>query len=144
MLRVLILSSPYDINFFRSSVRSQCEAYDNTRAKTALDCVLFCLRGNLACTSLNYAEPTSVNDGKENCQLHNETKNGDEISLKFVKDDRYIFYRILSVSHESENTMQTTENVTEQVVILRNQSCLSLYSSRIWFLRFVCMVHERR
>jgi hypothetical protein len=97
-----------------SGVRSQREAYISLRAKTALDCVLFCIRGKLTCTSLNYAESTLVNDGNDNCQLHNETKNDDENSLKFVKDDRYTFYRIPGVSHESENT-QTTENVTKQV-----------------------------
>ena len=60
---------------------------------TALDCVLSCF-GENTCKSFNYAEPTSVNDGEGNCELHNETKNDDENSLQFLKDDRYTFYQI--------------------------------------------------
>ena len=77
------------------------------RAKTALDCVLFCLEEKRTSTSLNYAEPTSVNDGEENGELHEETKNDDGNSLEFLKDDRYTFY---------QNT-QKIENATEQVYI---------------------------
>ncbi|CAB3990852.1 Hypothetical predicted protein [Paramuricea clavata] len=101
--------NPQEQQFFRITlgVRSQREAYVSLRSKTALDCVLFCLREKLTCTSLNYAESTTVNNGKDNCQLHNETKNDDENSLKFLKDDRYTFYRIPArVSHESENVTE--------------------------------------
>ena len=90
---------------------------------TALDCVLSCF-GEKTCKSFNYAEPTSVNDGEGNCELHNETKNDDGNSLQFLKDDRYTFYQILGASHEPENT-QKTENATEQVYIY-----LPLYTSK--------------
>jgi hypothetical protein len=64
--------------------------------------------------SLNYAEPTSINDGEENCELHEETKDDDDNSLEFLKDDRYTFYHIAAASHESENTKKA-DNETEQV-----------------------------
>jgi hypothetical protein len=57
-----------------------------------------------------------VNDGEENCELHEETKNDDDNSLEFLKDDRYTFYQIPGGSHESENT-QKADNETEQVYI---------------------------
>jgi hypothetical protein len=76
---------------------------------------LFCFEKK-ACKSFNYADYTSVSDGEENCELHNEIKNDDGNSLEFLKDDRYTFYQIPAASHEPENT-QTTENATEQVYI---------------------------
>jgi hypothetical protein len=71
---------------------------------------LFCFEKERTCKSLNYAEPTSVNDGEENCELHDETKNDEDNSLEFLKDDRYTFYQI------TEN-IQKTDNETEQVYI---------------------------
>jgi hypothetical protein len=76
---------------------------------------LFCFEQK-TCKSFNYADYTSVSDGEENCELHNEIKNDDGNPLEFLKDDRYTFYQIPGASHEPENT-QTTENATEQVYI---------------------------
>ena len=49
-------------------------------------------------------------------ELHNETKNDDENSLQFLKDEKYTFYQIPGASHEHENA-QKTENTTEQVYL---------------------------
>jgi hypothetical protein len=103
-----------DNNIF-PGIRSQRKAFKRSRAMTALDCVLSCF-GEKTCKSFNYAEPTSVNDGEGNCELHNETKNDDENSLQFLKDEKYTFYQIPGASHEHENA-QKTENTTEQVYL---------------------------
>ncbi|CAB3993597.1 Hypothetical predicted protein [Paramuricea clavata] len=103
----------------KQGIRSQREAYMSLRAKTAMDCVLFCFEEKRTCTSLNYAEPTLVNDGEENCELHEKTKNDDDNSLEFLKDDRYTFY---------QNT-QKTENATEQPnTPPLNRSCLDHFN----------------
>ena len=75
--------------------------------------------------TFNYADYTSVSDGEENCELHNEIKNDDENPLEFLKDDRYTFYQIPGASHEPENK-QKTENATGQVYI-----CLLLPTSKL-------------
>ncbi|CAB3993599.1 Hypothetical predicted protein [Paramuricea clavata] len=97
----------------KQGIRSQREAFISSRTKTALDCVLFCFEQK-TCKSFNYADYTSVSDGEENCELHNEIKNDGGNPLEFLKDDRYTFYQIPGASHGPENT-QTTENATEQI-----------------------------
>ena len=107
-------------------IRSQREAFISSRAKTALDCVLFCFEQK-TCKSFNYADYNSVSDGEENCELHNEIKNDDGNPLEFLKDDRYTFYQIPGASHKPENT-QKTENATEQVYIYLPLSASKLQS----------------
>ncbi|CAB3996395.1 Hypothetical predicted protein [Paramuricea clavata] len=87
----------------KQGIRSQREAFKSLRVKTSLDCVLFCFREE-TCNSFNYAAPTSVSDGEENCELHIETKNDDGNSLEFLKDDRYTFYHIPGISDEQAVT----------------------------------------
>ncbi|CAB4022952.1 Hypothetical predicted protein, partial [Paramuricea clavata] len=109
-------------NYF--GVRSQRKVFIGLRAKTSIHCAVFCL-DEKTCKSLNYAEYTSVKDGQENCELHNETKNDDGA---FLKDDRYTFYHIPGASHEQENK-QKTENVTEQAhTPPLNRSCLDHFN----------------
>ncbi len=82
--------------------------------------MVFCLEEK-TCKSLNYAE--HINDGQENCELHNERNN--ENSLEFVKDDKYTFYQIFGELQESE-TGKTTENATEKVsILLHRKQCLA-------------------
>ena len=89
--------------------------------KTSLDCVLLCFREN-TCNSFNYAEPTSVSDGEENCELHIETKNDDGNSLEFLKDDRYTFFHIPEVSDEQVS------------ILLFQKSNFSLVLEKVSFL----------
>ncbi|CAB3997800.1 Hypothetical predicted protein [Paramuricea clavata] len=111
----------------KQGVRSQREAFISLRAKTSIQCAVFCL-DEKTCKSLNYAEYASVKHGQENCELHNETKNDDGNPLEFLKDDRYTFYQIPGASHKPEKR-QKIENATEQAnTPSLNRSCLDHFN----------------
>ena len=125
------------LTLFFSGVRSQREVFISLRAKTSIQCAVFCL-DEKTCKSLNYAEYTSIKDGQENCELHNETENDDGNPLEFLKDDRYTFYQIPGASQKPKNK-QKIENATEQVYIYLPLSLEKIVTSIYYELRIASL-----